>query len=49
MTRNKKLEEIDVNIEKGIENVKELLEECHKKLIEITMIQKNRFKYDKDI
>lgn len=42
--KNKNLKEIDVNIEKVIENVKELLEECHKKLIEITMIPKNRFK-----
>lgn len=35
---------IDVDIEKEVENVKEVLEECYKKLIEITMIPKNRFK-----
>lgn len=46
MTRNKNLKEIDVNIEKVIENVKELLEKCHKKLIENTGIPRNRLRID---
>ena len=39
---------IEVNINKEIENIQKLIEECHQKMIDITGIPKEKLNYDRN-